>query len=133
MSMPGEAIAPTPWRSAGSALVVALLALIIANQEALGSWVQLWLYSGQGYGLLAAAASAWLLWRCLPQLATLTPRPDWRAWLVALPIAVAGGFAYLVDLRVLEFALFVGAAGALTWAILGRESARLLAFPTLFL
>lgn len=133
MSIQGAPIAPNAWRSTGIIFSGALAALLIANHEALWSWVKLWLFSGQEYGLVVWIAGLWLYWRCRSDLRQLTPQPDWRALLAVLPIACGVWFAYLVDLRILQFALLVAAIGATIWAVLGPAALRLLAFPTAFL
>ena len=60
MSIQGAPIAPNAWRSTGIIFSGALAALLIANHEALWSWVKLWLFSGQEYGLVVWIAGLWL-------------------------------------------------------------------------
>lgn len=121
------------WRWAGGVFAAALAVLLLTHGRAVAAWVELWLFSGQEYGLVVFLASAWLLWRCRDRLAPMRPSPDWRSLWATVPLSLAFLVAYATDVQVLQFALLVAALGILTWAVLGAAVLRVVAYPIAFL
>jgi EpsI family protein len=121
------------WRRAAVAYLAALILLAAANRTTLAAWIRQWPLETHYYEFAVVAIAAWLLWRCRGDLASETPRPDWRALPVVTTLAAALWLAYLIDLRLAELALLIAAAIVLAWAVYGAKVARILAYPLAFL
>lgn len=120
------------WAAAGWVFLGAVLALVVANAEALHGLVSLWAFAGLEYGFVVAAISLWLLWRSRDCLRSAVPVQDWRALWLVLPVAAGTWLAYLLDVRIAQDVLFVAGLAALTWALLGPAVLRIAAGPLVF-
>lgn len=113
--------------------LVALVLLVVAYAEALFAWVRLWLFAGLDYGLVILGVASWLLWRARARLAAAPRAPDWRALWLLVPVCLAGMLAFVLDIRIVQYAVFVVGLAALVWAVLGQGVLRWAVGPIAFL
>jgi exosortase A len=111
----------------------AVAALAIFSETTL-SMVSIWARSDTfAHGFLILPISIWLVWIQRDLLFTVSPEPaPWVAVLL-FPISLGWLLAWLVDVLVVQQLAMVAMLVVGSWAILGHQLARVLAFPLLFL
>ena len=118
--------------AAGMVFLLAFAVLVAANGEALYAWLRLWAFGGLEYGFAILGMSVWLLWRARGRLRDAAVTPDWRGLWLVVPVGIATWLAYLLDVRIAQYALFVAGLAALTWTLLGYAVLRVAAGPLAF-
>ncbi len=134
---PAVAAAPASlsrWPLALSGLALAVLTLMAAFWPSWRSMAQVWWNTTTfHHGFLIGPIALFLVWRQRRALAELEPRQE---PLALVPLAVATAL-WLVgeagDVQLLQHVAVIGMSVAVVIALLGREIARLLWFPLLFL
>ncbi len=128
------ALIPPPWRAALLRLALLWLAVFVLYGDALRSMVVIWSRSDTfAHGFLVAPISAWLVWRQRERLRGLVP--GLMPWM-ALPMAAAAAGWLLGEAAGANVLTQFCATALLVLAVpatLGRQAARVLAFPLLFL
>lgn len=125
--------APSAWRQAMPALAFSLVWILFWYRDTVMGMVGIWARSDTfAHGFIVIPISAWLIWRQRARLAKLAPQPS----LVFLPLLVGAGIAWLLGQlaavnALAQFALVFLAVFAVP-ALLGKQLARRLAFPLLF-
>jgi EpsI family protein len=118
--------------AAGIVFLVAVAVLVAANGEALYAWLRLWAFGGLEYGFAILGISVWLLWQARGRLRDAAVTPDWRGLWLVVPVGIATWLAYLLDVRIAQYALFVAGLAALTSTLLGPAVLRVAAVPIAF-
>jgi EpsI family protein len=115
------------------ALFLILAAFIAANGEPIIALANLWTFGGHAYGWFVVIAAGWMLWLRRDAVPDVKPLPD--AWGLSLvgAVAVCLWFAYVVDVRLAEFALLIAGTLGLVWTFLGRSLLRTVTYPIAFL
>jgi exosortase A len=125
---------PLPWRAALLRLAVLWLAIFVLYGDALRSMVLIWSRSDTfAHGFLVAPISAWLVWRQRERLRAAVP--GLMPWM-ALPMAAVAAGWLLGEAAGANVLTQFCATALLVLAVpatLGRQAARVLAFPLLFL
>lgn len=115
---------------------IALLAFgLLAVPTVLHLAGSVWGSDQQGHGPIVLMLCAWLFWRQRTALGALPARVDaGRGWMLllglSLPLWVIGRS---VDILLFEVGALIPVAMALLWALWGRASWRVLAFPLFFM
>jgi len=113
--------------------IVTILILLIFRHTFLGM-AGIWARSDTyAHGFVVLPITLWLIWRKRSEIALLTPRPSYSAWLL---LAGVGFFWLLGDLAAVNSFTQFAAVGMLVLsvpAVLGWPVARALAFALLFL
>ncbi len=124
----------SPWPLALGSLGVGLAVLILAYFPTLQSMVEIWQRSETfTHGYLIFPISLWLIWRRRLELGQQTPCPDWRGVLVLAGLGLGWLLAKLSDVLVVEQLSVVAMISALTYALMGWQIIRSIAFPLGFL
>ncbi|OIR07125.1 transmembrane exosortase EpsH [mine drainage metagenome] len=122
------------WHTALSALLFALLWLLVCYWNTAASMVAIWVRSETfAHGFVVPLISLWLIWRERVQLAALAPRP--AGWAL-LPLAAAGLAWLLGDLanvNSLSQLALVAMLILVVPAVLGTQVSRVIVFPLCFL
>jgi len=139
---PAAAIAPRwrGWRNRigadadALAVLATLAAILLLYRATAASMADIWLYSPTfAHGLLIAPISLWLIWRQRARLSLAPRRPS----LIALwPLAALGAgwlLATVANVQVLQQYTLVAMLPAAVVAMLGADTARVIAFPLAYL
>ncbi len=128
------AAADRDWLYAAALAAGSIVWLLAWYWPAAWSIVSIWMRSETfAHGFLIFPVSAYLVWSRRRELAALVPQPDYRV----LPLLAAAGFGWMLAnlagvLIVQQYSLVI-MIPLLVWLVLGKEVARTLAFPLLFL
>ncbi|MGI9510035.1 MAG: exosortase A [Geminicoccaceae bacterium] len=127
-------IMPKPWRLPLAVLALTLALLIAATADSVASMVALWqAATTYHHCFLVLPIAIVLIWMRRQRLAALTPRQD---LLALLPLS-AFAFLWLIgragQIQLFEHVALVGMIISITVALLGREVAKAVTFPLLFL
>lgn len=96
--------------------------------------VSIWLRSDTfAHGFLILPISLWLIWTRRNLLVHVRPEPAFWVALLVIPLGVVWLLAWLVDVAVIQQLALVAMMVTGTWAIMGHQLGRVLAFPLLFL
>jgi exosortase A len=129
-----QAVRLSPWASALGSLAIGLLVLVLGYFPTLQSMVEVWQRSETfTHGYLIFPISLWLIWRRRLELQQQIPSPDWRGVLVLAGLGLGWLLAKLTDVLVVEQLSFVAMISALTYALMGWQITKSLAFPLGFL
>ena len=95
----------------------------------MGSWFQTWARDPFSHAYFVVAAAAYLAWSSRERVERLTPRPSFGALLILgllVSVWLAGNLTNTLLLMQLSLVpMFI----ALTWAVVGTDAGRALAFP----
>jgi EpsI family protein len=123
-------VASTSIRTAaGTAFLVALAVVAAANGEALHALLRQWMFGGLDYGFVILAISVLLLWRTRARVRDVRVAPDWRGLWLVIPIGIATSLAYLLDVRIAQYVLFIASVATLIGTLLGFATLRIAAGP----
>lgn len=122
------------WRVALPAVILTLVAILVLFRETALGMINIWARSDTyAHGFLVPPITIWLIWRMRERVVMTAPRHSYPALL----LLAAAGFAWLLGEMatanvVPQFALVFMLILAVV-AVLGRNVARSMAFPLLFL
>jgi len=127
--------APTAaWRMTGVVTVALVLVTVAVFWHTAQSMVAIWWRSETyAHGFIIAPITIYLIWRQRHALAATTPRPDWRGFLVLLPLGLGWLVANVTDVLVIEQLCFVAMIPTIVWTVLGWRVTRVILFPLGFL
>ncbi len=118
------------WRTAGSATVLAVVALLLVFHDTAASMVKIWHRSETfAHGFLIFPIAIYLIWRKRRELAEFRPMPDWRALPLLLLAGIGWCLAYFGSVLVFEQYALIAMIPLTVWAVLGWRVAWHLAFP----
>jgi len=139
MLNPGEALsspdaAATGWRTALTALILAIVAILAIYWRTAESIEAIWSRSETfAHGYLIVPISLWLIWTQRKALARLTPSPDYLGLLLLAGLGFAWLAAAAGQVQIVQQYAMVAMIPAVVIVIAGRRVARALAFPLGFL
>jgi exosortase A len=126
--------ADSRWPTALGALLVAVAALLAAFWSAWFSMAHIWWNTTTfHHGFLIAPIALFLAWRQRDALAAVEPRQEQGALLPMAACAVLWLVGRAGDVQLLQHVAVVGMLVTIAVALLGRDVARVLWFPLLFL
>ncbi len=118
----------------GTVLCIAILLVVGLHRDTFQSIVEKWLGdSSFSHGLLVVPISLWLCWTQRALLRATAWRTDWAGVLALLVLGAAWFVARATGVLVVEQFAAMAMIPAVVLAVLGRDAARVLAFPLLFL
>ncbi|MGI9435249.1 MAG: exosortase A [Geminicoccaceae bacterium] len=122
------------WRIPLMTLTLILAFLLVMTADTVSSMIAVW-YGATTYHhcFLVLPISLFLIWRKRAPLARLTPRQEPLALLLLFLFAVVWLVGRAGQIQLLQHVALIGMAISITVALLGRDVARLLAFPLAFL
>ena len=123
------------WKLYGGSLALLLLVIAVAYHHSIGYLLQEWsqIYGDYGHGYLVLLISLGLVFHARKQLAGMTPRPDYRVLPAVGLASILWMLASVVDVEVVQVVSVLLVILFVIWSQLGRQPARQLAFPLLFL
>lgn len=142
--MSGEAVQPgasprsaggrSPWRLAGSVIVLVLAGILGIFHETAASIHSVWASSETfSHGYVIVPIVLFLVWQRRQRLAAVEPRP----WPWALGGLVVAGLAWLVaaagDVTGIQHFALAAMIPFTVWAVLGHTATRVLVFPLAYL
>lgn len=123
-----------PWRQAGWAFGLLLVAMLWLFRDTAGAMVSIWMRSDTfAHGFLVPPIVVWLVWRQRPVLARLTPTPAVWAWGLLALVAFGWLLGDLVAVNALTQLALVAMIVLLVPAVLGWAVTQAIAFPLAFL
>ena len=124
----------TAWPAAIASLLVGVAALVALFWEPSAKAVQIWgSSSAYNHLFLIVPISLYVIWERRATVAHLSPAPDFRAALLALPFVAIWLVAAAADIYEGQQIAVVGLMQALFLAVLGWPVYRMLLFPLLYL
>jgi len=120
---------------AGWALAAAVVAgLLWSLSGTFSAMIQIWLTSSSfNHCFLVPLASAFLIWRRRHRLAAIPPRASVGGVVLFASCALVWGLGALGHIATLQNLAAVAMISAAVWAVLGRRTAREIAFPLCYL
>lgn len=137
---PAAAIATgwSSWRaridSDAMTVFATLVAILLLYRSTAAAMAGIWLYSQTfAHGLVIAPISLWLIWRQRARLSLVPRRPSAMAFWPLAALGLAWLLATLANVQVLQQYTMVAMLPAAVVAMLGADSARVIAFPLAYL
>ena len=125
---------PGAWRWPLTALVLTLALLLVLTADTTISMVGLWqAVTTYNHCFLVLPIALFLVWRKRKQLARLLPRHEQLGLLPLVAFALLWLIGRTGHIQLFEHVALVGMAISLMVTLLGREIARIIAFPLAFL
>ena len=117
-----------------SLTALVMVAFVWTLSGTFSAMVQIWLTSSSfNHCFLVAPASAFLIWRRRHRLAGIPPRPSVSGVVLFAGCALIWGLGALGHIATLQNLAAVAMISAAVWAVLGRRTAREIAFPLVYL
>jgi exosortase A len=131
--MPGRGVAGLwTWPLIGMFLVILVTGFFL--RSTVGSILTIWYGSNTySYGFIIIPIAVLLAWRRRNRLSALRPTVSLIGMGVFLLFAVGWLAGNVADVQEIQQVAYIGLIAAAVWAFLGTRSARVLAFPLLFL
>jgi exosortase A len=123
------------WLKAGLILAATWVGLVFLLPQTFMNMVQIWEGSQDtySYGYVILPITLWLLWRNREALARTPASPDWKAFLVLMPLAGIWLAARVSGVQVVEQYAFVSIAIVSVWACFGWGWFKSTLFPFMYL
>ncbi|MCB1759912.1 MAG: EpsI family protein [Gammaproteobacteria bacterium] len=117
------------WKRAAVITSVTILGILLLFSGTVRAMIISWRTEPYSYGALIFPIAIWLVWSKRQQLASLTPRAEFRV----LPLMLVAGAlwlqAYLVSFQFFQQIALISLVVMTIWCVLGTRVAKALAFP----